>query len=267
MFLVRATHQCTFNSTYRRRCCRAPRPAGSSGQSPRSNLPCLAGLRRRVDLPGGCGIGGSIVHFGVVVVPLRKVLPEAGCAEVFAVPGFTSGDGYPPDECCGGASPPALSERGAPPPAVSTGDAPSLPAPRAEPTRSRSTQRCSPPARRSSRGWAHPRVRRQRSRGRHPQSARQGQSLASDRVAEYGAGRSFVRETQGSALAAAVALIAQVVGQGISSRDLLPDVETTRPHLPQPPRDRARAERDRHRRHAVTPAVLPRVSRRHATYP
>ena len=35
--------------------------------------------------------------------------------------------------------------------------------------------------------------------------------------------------------------------------------ETTRPHLPQPPRDRARAERDQHLRHAVTPTVLPGV--------
>lgn len=43
--------------------------------------------------------------------------------------------------------------------------------------------------------------------------------------------------------------------------------ETTRPHLPQRPRDRARAGRDRHQRHAVTPAVLPPVSRRHAKYP
>ena len=59
-----------------------------------------------------------------------------------------------------------------------------------------------------------------------------GPISASDRAAECGAGRSLVRETQGSAPAtAAVALIVRAAGQGISSRDLLLNVVKQLGHI------------------------------------
>lgn len=182
------------------------------------------------------------MRFGVVVIPLRNVSPEAGCAEVSAVPGFTVRDGYPPD---GVAAVPRLqrSRKVAPRLRHSRPAAPRpLPAPRAEPPRSRSASRCSTlPAGRSPHRRAHPRVRRQRSTERHLQSACQGQSRPSDRSAGCGAGLSFVRETRGSALATAVALIARAVGREFSSRDLLLDVVKQPGHISRSLRETALA--------------------------